>query len=121
MAALAFFKQSQADVTPRTAIQQFIDANESEAQTPALFFEKNPSKEGLRKRKATDNEESSPKEASPTVVDDFDDVENSNISSDNSDLQVRRSLRRSSRGRKSAGVTQDQCVKRIFLEHFGII
>merc|ERR1719234_1624348 len=38
MAALARFKAMEADITPRTAINQFVEANQSQAQTPAQFF-----------------------------------------------------------------------------------
>ena len=50
MALLAMYKQSQNDVTPRTAINQFLDANKSQAQTPALFFDKIKGKRQTRKR-----------------------------------------------------------------------
>ena len=48
MAALARFKAMEADITPRTAINQFVEANQSEAQTPALFFGNDEDTEGRR-------------------------------------------------------------------------
>ena len=39
IAALAMFKAMEAEMTPRTAIDKFVEANKSEAQTPALFFQ----------------------------------------------------------------------------------
>ena len=38
MAALERFKAMEANIMPRDAINQFVEANQSEAQTPALFF-----------------------------------------------------------------------------------
>ena len=38
MAALERFKAMEANIMPREAINQFVEANQGEAQTPALFF-----------------------------------------------------------------------------------
>ena len=42
IAALARHHRFQAEVTPRTAIRNFVEANQSEAQTPSKFFSQNP-------------------------------------------------------------------------------
>ena len=108
MALLAMYKQSQNDVTPRTAINQFLDANKSQAQTPALFFDKNKSKRPTRKRNLAD-EEMSREEGSLVNLSKVDDIDSSNISSDNSELAIsrNRSLRRSSRGKKNEITVDD--------------
>ena len=45
IAALARHHRFQAEVTPRTAIRNFVEANQSEAQTPSNFFAQNSDSE----------------------------------------------------------------------------
>ena len=108
MALLAMYKQSQNDVTPRTAINQFLDANKSQAQTPALFFDKIKGKRQTRKRSLS-VDESGREERSLINSSKVEDMESSNISSDNSELVMSRncSVRRSSRGKKPEITMED--------------
>ena len=110
MAALARFKSMEADITPRTAINQFVEANQSEAQTPALFFsteEVTESRRSSKRRRVGDKTSVSVVSMEETNLNE--DI-TGNLSSDISDTtETFRTLRRSARGRvkNSLGVTME--------------
>lgn len=110
MAALARFKAMEADITPRTAINQFVEANQSEAQTPALFFstgEITESRRSSKRRRVGDKTSVSVVSMEETNLNE--DIAG-NLSSDTSDTtETSRTLRRSARGRgkTSLGVTME--------------
>ena len=110
MAALARFKAMEADITPRTAINQFVEANQSEAQTPALFFsteEVTESRRSSKRRRVGDKTSVSVVSMEETNLNE--DIAG-NLSSDISDTtETSRTLRRSARGRgkNSLGVTME--------------
>ena len=106
IAALARHHRFQAEVTPRTAIRNFVEANQSEAQTPSNFFSQNPDSEvrsGTR-RSLRQSKNGSDEATQNTTTE----ADNSNLPSDNSDLNDTRTLRRSSRGKRKHGVTAEE-------------
>ena len=106
MVALALYKQKQNDVTPRTAIEQFLDANQSNALTPALVFDRGPV---TRKRKMEQD--------LGKIIDSRvhtsnieDDIEESNdISEDNNSAEWKETIssRRRSKRKSNVEVTVD--------------
>jgi len=50
MAALERFKAMESNIMPREAINQFVEANQSDAQTPVLFFGNDEDTEARRSR-----------------------------------------------------------------------
>ena len=110
MAALARFKAMEADVTPRTAINQFVAANQSEAQTPALFFGTEEDTEPRRSSKRRRLGDKTSLSAVAMEETNLNEDTTGNLSSDISDtMEASRTLRRSARGRgkKSPGVTME--------------
>ena len=80
IAALARHHRFQAEVTPRTAIRNFVEANQSEAQTPSNFFSQNPDSEvrsGTR-RSLRQNKNSLDEATNNTITE----ADNSNLPSD---------------------------------------
>ena len=98
IAALAKFKQLDMEITPRTALREFNQANQSEAQTPALYLPP-------RKRKAeTDLDPSS--SVSGTQGENPE-AELEDLSSDESSLAETRKQRRSLRLSRSRAIPME--------------
>ena len=103
--ALAQYRESQNNITPRTAIEQFISANQSDAQTPAVVFQ-NTAGPVTRKRKNQENSKlNSNKEESSLEASVDEQLDEDSVSSENnSDIRDNTLLRRSSRSRRSKNV-----------------
>ena len=100
IAALAKFKQLDMEITPRTALREFNQANQSEAQTPALYLPP-------RKRKAETELDPSSSVAGAGAQGENPEAELEDLSSDESSLAETRKQRRSLRLSRSRAIPME--------------